>query len=77
MESEKKKKQQLPKWFKGALYKEGEVVTNPFSKEEYKLTNVELSLYDFIIESLVTLVPRIIIPSVKLCILLAAPIDHL
>tara|TARA_R110002020_G_scaffold263792_3_gene478521 strand:- start:1553 stop:1828 length:276 start_codon:yes stop_codon:yes gene_type:complete len=52
MESEKKKKkQQLPKWFKGALYKEGEVVTNPFSKEEYKLTNVELSLYDFIMGS--------------------------
>ena len=45
----KKKEQTLPKWFKGMIYKEGETVTNPFSGESYKLTGVELSLYDFII----------------------------
>jgi len=46
-----KSKQQLPKWFKGELYKEGDTVKNPFSKEKYKLNNVELSMYDFIIGS--------------------------
>ena len=43
-----KTKQKLPKWFNGELYKEGEVVQNPFSGEEYELNNVELSMYDFI-----------------------------
>jgi hypothetical protein len=43
-----KTKQKLPKWFKGMLYSEGEVVKNIFTGEEYELTNVELSLYDFI-----------------------------
>ena len=42
---------QLPKWFKGQLYDEGDTVKNPFSKEKYKLNNVELSMYDFIIGS--------------------------
>jgi len=41
-------KQKLPKWFKGSLYTEGLIVENPFSKEEYELNNVELSMYDFI-----------------------------
>ena len=44
-------KTNLPKWFKGELYNEGDVVKNPFSGEEYKLNNVELSMYDFIIGS--------------------------
>jgi len=44
-----KTKQKLPKWFKGELYTEGLIVENPFSKEEYELNNVELSIYDFII----------------------------
>ena len=48
MES-KTKKQKLPKWFKGVEYSEGAEVTNPFSRETYELTAVELSLYDFII----------------------------
>ena len=43
-----KKKQKLPKWFNGALYSQGEAVANPFTGEEIELTNVELSLYDFI-----------------------------
>jgi len=51
MESEKKKQldQSLPKWFKGVQYTKGAEVTNPFSKESYELTAIELSLYDFII----------------------------
>jgi len=44
-------KQQLPKWFKGEVYKNGATVRNRFSGEEYKLNNIELSMYDFIIGS--------------------------
>ncbi len=47
--STKTKKQKLPKWFKGQLYKQGEIVRNPYSKEEYKLTAAEVSMYDLII----------------------------
>ena len=43
-----KTKQKLPKWFRGELYAEGSVVTNPYSGEEYELTAAELSMYDFI-----------------------------
>ena len=50
-----KAKQQLPKWFRGELYKEGGTVRNRFSGEEYELNNVELSMYDFIIGSTMTL----------------------
>lgn len=42
-------KQELPKWFTGSLYTEGLIVENPFSKEEYELNNVELSMYDFLV----------------------------
>ena len=45
------KEQKLPKWFKGELYEEGDTVRNRFSGEEYKLNNVELSMYDFVIGS--------------------------
>ena len=41
-------KQQLPEWFTGELYKEGETVTNRFGGESIELTAVELSMYDFI-----------------------------
>ena len=41
-------KQKLPKSFDGTLYEVGDIVTNPFSKEEYKLNNVELSIYDLL-----------------------------
>ena len=44
-----KNKQQLPKWFNGELYEEGATVRNRFSGEEYKLSNVELSMYDFVV----------------------------
>ena len=43
-----KNKTTLPKWFNGTIYDKGDTVTNPFSGEEYKLTNLELSMYDFI-----------------------------
>jgi len=46
--STKTTKQQLPKWFKGELYEEGATVRNRFSGDEYKLNNIELSMYDFI-----------------------------
>ena len=46
-----KQNTKLPKWFKGQLYDKGDTVKNPFSGEEYKLNNVELSMYDFIIGS--------------------------
>ena len=48
-------KQELPKWFKGELYKEGATVRNRFSGEEYELNNVELSMYDFVIGSTIVL----------------------
>ena len=51
----KKSKQQLPRWFRGELYKEGGTVRNRFSGEEYELNNVELSMYDFIIGSTMVL----------------------
>ena len=50
-----KTKQQLPKWFRGELYEKGGTVRNRFSGEEYKLNNIELSMYDFIIGSEMTL----------------------
>ncbi len=43
-----KNKTQLPKWFDGTVYEKGDTVTNPFSGETYKLDNLELSMYDFI-----------------------------
>ena len=50
MESKKKqKKPTAPKWFKGMIYTQGDEVTNPFSGDSYKLTGLELSIYDFII----------------------------
>ena len=33
----KTKKQTVPKWFKGTIYTEDEIVINPFSGAEYKL----------------------------------------
>ena len=37
-----KEKQKLPKWFSGTLYEKGDIVTNPYSGEEIKLTAIEL-----------------------------------
>jgi hypothetical protein len=49
--STKTKEQKIPKWFKGMIYDKGETVVNPFSKEEYELNGIELSIYDFIMGS--------------------------
>lgn len=46
--TKKNKEQKLPDWFTGSLYDEGDIVANIFTGEEIELTNVELSLYDFI-----------------------------
>jgi hypothetical protein len=40
--------QKLPKWFDGTVYDTGDIVTNLFSGEEYKLNNIELSIYDLL-----------------------------
>ena len=48
MKAKLKAKQQLPKWFKGELYKKGAVVRNRFGGGEIELNNVELSMYDFV-----------------------------
>ena len=49
----KVKEQKLPKWFDGELYKEGATVQNRFSGEEYELNNIELSMYDFVMGSVI------------------------
>jgi hypothetical protein len=41
-------KQQLPKWFTGELYTEGNLVTNRFGGDAIHLSAAELSMYDFI-----------------------------
>ena len=54
MSTKTKSKQELPSWFNGELYEEGDTVRNRFSGEEYELNNVELSMYDFVIGASVT-----------------------
>lgn len=49
----KEKEQKLPKWFNGELYKKGATVQNRFSGEEYKLNAIELSMYDFVMGSVI------------------------
>ena len=49
----KVKEQKLPKWFDGELYKNGATVQNRFSGEEYKLNAIELSMYDFVMGSVI------------------------
>ena len=48
-----KEKQKLPKWFNGELYKEGAAVQNRFSGEEYELNAIELSMYYFVMGSVI------------------------
>ena len=43
--------QKVPEWFNGQIYEDGDTVRNPFSGKEYKLNNLELSIYDFLIGS--------------------------
>ena len=48
------KKQEIPKWFNGEIYKKGGTVANRFTGEEYELNNIELSMYDFVMGASVT-----------------------
>ena len=48
------KNKELPKWYDGAKYTEGDTVTNPFSGESYELNANELAMYDLIMGSQVT-----------------------
>jgi hypothetical protein len=41
---------EVPKWFDGEIYPTGRLVTNPFSGDTVALNNIEISIYDFIIE---------------------------
>ena len=50
----KKDKNTLPAWFNGAKYDKGDIVTNPFSGEEYELTAAQLAMYDFIMGAQMT-----------------------
>ena len=49
----KVKEQKLPKWFNGELYEEGATVRNRFSGEEYELNAMELSMYDYVMGSVI------------------------
>ena len=44
----------LPKWYDGAKYTEGDLVTNPFSGEQAILTANELAMYDLIQGAMLT-----------------------
>ena len=63
--SNKTKEQIVPKWFKGSIYEQGETVINPFSKEEYELNGLELSIYDFILGSqyIMEVAPKTVTPK--------------
>jgi len=39
---------ELPKWFKGVAYSDGDLVSNPFTGQQAILTPNELAMYDFI-----------------------------
>ena len=41
-------KQEMPKWFNGQVYSEGDTVSNPFTGDSFELTAEELSMYDLI-----------------------------
>lgn len=43
-----KTKQEMPKWFNGQVYSEGDTVSNPFTGDSVELTAEELSMYDLI-----------------------------
>ena len=51
----KNKTQLIPKWFEGDVYSEGGTVQNRFSGEEYKLNNIELSMYDLVMGATICL----------------------
>ena len=50
----KQKEHELPEWFEGIKYTEGETVTNPLSGESFKCTANEASMYDLIVGAKMT-----------------------
>ena len=46
--AERQQEQHLPDWFQGNLYSTGGKVRNPKSGDSFWLTNVELSLWDYL-----------------------------
>jgi hypothetical protein len=40
---------EVPTWFKGVVFQNGKMVTNPYSGITIPLNNIEYSVYDFII----------------------------
>ena len=48
------KEHELPEWFEGIKYTEGETVTNPLSGESFKCTANEASMYDLIMGAKMT-----------------------
>lgn len=44
-----KEKMNLPKWFTGKVYTNGDTVKNPFTEDSVQINNYELSMYDFIL----------------------------
>lgn len=42
-------KELLPDWFKGEIFKEGEIVTNSLTGDSCELNAIELSIYNSII----------------------------
>lgn len=42
------KQVELPKWFNGVVYTEGDTVSNPFTGASIELSGKELSMYDLI-----------------------------
>ena len=61
----KKQNTKLPAWFEGMQYDKGDTVTNPFSGYNYELNATELSMYDFIVGSVVVfeMQPKTITPK--------------
>jgi hypothetical protein len=43
--------QKLPEWFDGTIYNEGDTLINPETNEELEISNVELSIHDFVMGS--------------------------
>ena len=46
--NEREQEQNLPDWFQGNLYATGNKVRNPKTGDSFWLTNVELSLWDYL-----------------------------
>jgi len=48
VDTDMKKEKELPKWFVGEVYENGDIVSNRFTGEKAELSAKELSMYDLI-----------------------------